>query len=935
MNTEQYLSLFYRVLDEHIADMIFVYKSQYFRFVEDKDYFLSILDKKGYTLEDINDLLIDYSDREFDDVDLFSIVYKYFSNNFDNDSLKLCPIDFFVKNRLERVPDKIPEFLMLPILSYLVSSSKYKLQARELYGNNLLFLDKKIIDGYFLDFLPVNISLVFEKLPAITTDHDYTITSDDIKVLSSFLPYEDYLLSPEMKKVFGDIKKILQSERIYSYDNMKLYSHFFKLDFPQKCNNDFLYATVVFKNVSSREYSEEELTQISILFHTSLAPSCYLSSDSLEKFTKDFQFNDVLKFIKTVEDIGLTVSDKDLVSLLKKCIGDKDSDFLSIKELVEDSFRQYTHDHFVFRFEDFCSFMNQLNIDFSPYKYDGTKEFDFSTYLMFLTSDRYRRFAGYYEPLMHTKSGQDLFGEMVESNKEKIKGLEELYSDDTYQKYYPYVEKLASLSDYTLDYFLLDFVKEEDWETVRILINWVLENNSAFFSNSIASEDIVERNKQRAIRNVKKFFSETPLKELTEDNISAYWRSLRNPFVHHNVFPMKKDHFRSYTSLIDKRLERLSLPEVRNMELCLSEGKSLIDYIASREYSEEQALSLISIAIHKMPEEKDKLLRLHDELQAQMDIRDAKIKYDEMVKDTLDDVKRTNGILALFLGRDYSSMAQFYEDAASKFGLSPDKVRDILKSFTIGDSELSQAYHEKREAIARMQVDNFVHGAKERARERLESNIDMYGKEAIEVMQLFISSDDKSIGKFCSSFDLSMNDFRFYRNLCRHIDQDTSALVDDKAADIRRKFIGAMSKSSESVAKEMVRCHRNHIPYDMVEHYQKYGYSPSFIGRFALNVHKDKEARIIDQYMQLYPTIFKPISYSELENMKRLSRFSSRCLFLDSNGKISVNYSSSDLVSATDELCKLDIPVTKGTIFSMLNRVQAEKGNAAKIYQKK
>ena len=202
-------------------------------------------------------------------------------------------------------------------------------------------------------------------------------------------------------------------------------------------------------------------------------------------------------------------------------------------------------------------------------------------------------------------------------------------------------------------------------------------------------------------------------------------------------------------------------------------------------------------------------------------------------------------------------------------------------------------------------------------------------------MKKFIDSDDISIGKFCSSLDLSMKDFKFYRKLCSHVDQATSALVDDKAADIRRKFIGAMAKTSSLVAREMAHCHNNHIPYDMVEHYQKYGYSPIFIKDFALSIHKDKESKTIDQYMCIHPDLFKSISAVEIATMERTSRFTPRNLYLDSKGRMSVSYLASDLEEATSELCRLDVPVTKGTVFSMLKRMQGRKEDSSKVHIKK
>ena len=274
-------------------------------------------------------------------------------------------------------------------------------------------------------------------------------------------------------------------------------------------------------------------------------------------------------------------------------------------------------------------------------------------------------------------------------------------------------------------------------------------------------------------------------------------------------------------------------------------------------------------------------------------------------------------------------------DASLILGLQPSKQREIRKKSSESDSELADAYQKKREVIDKKISERIGQSTRERAREKLEVNIDMYGEEAIRIMKKFIDSDDTSIGKFCSSLDLSMKDFKFYRKLCSHVDQATSALVDDKAADIRRKFIGAMGRTSSLVAREMVRCHNNHIPYDMVEHYQKYGYSPIFIKDFALSIHKNEEAKTIDQYMSIHPELFRSISAVEIATMERTSRFTPRNMYLDAKGKMAVSYVASDLEAATSELCKLEVPVTKGTVFSMLKRIQERKDSTVKVHQKK
>src|SRR5699024_3313399 len=147
-------------------------------------------------------------------------------------------------------------------------------------------------------------------------------------------------------------------------------------------------------------------------------------------------------------------------------------------------------------------------LDFSSYKYDRTKDFDFSMYTMFCTFTWYCQIAGYFDPLMKTRSGQELLSSTITSVKEEIQHQEDVYSVDTYQRFYSYAEKLASLTDYTLDYFLLDFVDEKDYEKVRTLCTWINQHNPSFFSNSIGRNDIRKRNSQRILHDVESFFEQ-------------------------------------------------------------------------------------------------------------------------------------------------------------------------------------------------------------------------------------------------------------------------------------------------------------------------------------------------------------------------------------------------------------------------------------------
>ena len=393
MNKEFYLQAFYSSLNKRLQQMIFNYKEEYLDTLseEDKNPVWIILDKKKFSSLDINDLLIDYSPEELDDASLFAIVYRYFDTiTADMEKGDLVLLDFPVRHRLEKVPTNVSKFLMLPILSYLISSSnKYQALTRELYGNYLTYLENDFT-SHALKTSKLDISFIFDKLSTITTDSNYKITLDDIKLLSSFLLYERYLPGIEMKEIMTVVKNIKGTDDIFicysnanfpfassdvSFDDaMRVYSHFFKLELPQKCANRYLYAKETFDSIVKQEYSKEELKQISLLLHTLFSKKFYqVPGYSLEKF----QFDDVLDFIKKYEETGLVVSKADLSYLLDEYVVNDNPVSVEFASMVRFKYYEYGTSQFPFQFKDLCSYMNDGTLDFSSYKYDGTKDFDF------------------------------------------------------------------------------------------------------------------------------------------------------------------------------------------------------------------------------------------------------------------------------------------------------------------------------------------------------------------------------------------------------------------------------------------------------------------------------------------------------------------------------------------------------------------------------
>lgn len=941
MSKDDYVRYFNELINSKIKLLLSNNKESFLLYFskEEKDRLSGILNKDKFSLDDINDLLIDYSSHDFDDGELFAILYKYLGKKLYWRGEGPIHKDLVLKQRFSSTPDEIPEFLILPIISYLFSSnSRYKKMAEKLIEDNLPCLYRSFSEDYryrvSIDFLKA-----IEKFYTITTDENYVITREDVETLRSFYEYVcDFreLDDSDIKRALKGIINVNASKLGYSQEleynsfeqNMKVFMSFFGVN-PTKCNNDYLYAKKAFDSISLKKYSDEELKQIKLLLSLPSSRSFYIipSLERNYRSSEKYQFDDILSFIKKYEKTGFYINSKDMSSLLfdKLYLPNYDgADIDSDKRKVLDKYNSYLKKQFIFNFEDLCSYINNssdLDVDFSKYKYDQSNNFDFSMFLMFCESKKYSDLAGYFSPLLQTKSGKNLLSYDIGCSKKFIKHKEDVYSLETYQKYYPYMEKLASFDDYNLDYFLLDFVDRDDYEKARALCEWINRDNLVFFANSINREDIDYKNHLRLLKKIGDLLDNGDLCDLAPENIEKTWRRFINPFTLTNKSPMKRSaFFKSCDLACKRRLQALALPEVKNMLNLLADGRNVLSYFDKHKYTDNQAFKLIEIASTLLPDEKDKILELNERLQKEIAIREEFVK----VKPQYEKTKIASRLLLLFLNTNANTMKEFYDSTTRELGLSEVTQRDLLNSFIANYPELEIAYQEKRKEIDAKTVERISQINRDRAQERLKDRIDLHGEQAVEIMKKFVDSDEQSISKFCSSFDISMKDFRFYRNLCRHIDEDTSEEVDSKALEIRRKFLSAISRTSTIVAKKMLVCHQNKVPYNLVNHYELFGYSPTFICDLATRLGKEKEAKIISQYMRIHSQIFKRISYQELTNMKNFSKLNSSNLYLDNKGTQFVSYIANDLEEATSQLSERKIPITYGSLFSMLKSIKSD-----------
>lgn len=885
----------------------------------------SIITRNQFTLEEINDLLIDYSPVEFDDSDLFSMAYRYFNNIVPsyrkNGTLVTLPDSIEKRLKSNDYPD-IPDFLYLPIIYYLIwSSNPYQRLTQELLGNNLqYFEDNMPTHEEDLQYAHGDVFDMLASLDAITTDSGYIITEDDYRLLNQLLQYSS--IFRHEKSVIENILTLADVTLEDVDKKIKVFSHFLPMDTNiEKNNNLYLYVKEMFDSVDNPDITPE----LVLLLQTDYAQKFY-HIPQLEYLYKDksvFTFAQILSFIHKFDETGEVIPEEDLQKLLNKRLDSslrlKVPRELSMK--IYSIYHEYRRKQFEFSFKDFSSYINSLGFDFSPYKYNGTKDFDFYMFELFCQHTIHSNYPPYCEELMKTASGKALLEKYVIRAKNKLQEEETNFSTDTYERLMPYAKQLVGLSDYTLKSFLIEFVPEEDQKRVAALCTWLNNTNPDFFNDSLFSSERYAADYKRLLRKKDLYFEQGSLKDLATDKVNAYWKLLKESFPYPKDRTLTRNQFFSqYREVYQKRINDISLDEVKNMSLFMQARKSILCYVDQTDYLPEQALEIIDSAISKMPSEKDLLLVMRRQLSEEIRLRDIQeVSFSEARK-YINDVKDANKLLLLFFNSDFSSMDDFYQVAKEKFHISLKRQRDLIKTFLESDldeeASILTLYQERRESINLRHREQLRDSAKQKAKEKLEENIDLYGEKALDIMKKFVASDESTIGKFCQSADISMNDFKFYRRLCVNMDSDVSVRVDQKAASIRRKFIRAMAIASNHIYKEMVRCHKEKVPYDIVKHYQHYGYSPRFIADIASKIGRTKEADNINKYLTLYPDIFVPINANKLEDMRRVSRIYPGNIYFGEN---KVSYNTKKLDYATKELDSMGVPITKGSLYCFLS----------------
>ena len=384
---------------------------------DDKRRISSILSKNEFSIEDINDLLIDFFSDEFDRDELINLV--------NNDVL-------------------IDNYIMYCIYSYLVSNGNNKVI--ELVVSRLGYLytfnDVKIIDRYLKSCKFKDNELVFS-------------------LLDKIYGFEQSKDNSLFKEKIGDLIKFKLDvdNKLFPYE---LVNNFVKI---RNIENKYYLLNKIEDTMFNKGKYKKNMLLIYLTYN-------YRISDKLDKYFNDIVISkeDVVLFIKCLEDNNIVLNEMQLINLLngfrKKYYFDNNlSDkyrFLSNKVIGE--YSKYFNDNHYFKIDEFISYYND--------KYrDDFKDFIFESNFTLLNRGilfsilEGNSFLGNYFVWNKYNENFKCFKE-VESRREKYILKEEkfyLEKKKFYRKYKVKINEFLAISDSCcIKYFMLKNIDSKD-----------------------------------------------------------------------------------------------------------------------------------------------------------------------------------------------------------------------------------------------------------------------------------------------------------------------------------------------------------------------------------------------------------------------------------------------------------------------------------------
>ncbi len=888
---------------------------------QDSSLILDIAEIKNKELNYLTATVVQYGNDE-----------SYYAENYVNNTLKL---PFIVNSMIEKenFAKNYDDKKFLASLIYLLyTDNRYQdLAVRVLY--NYVGVQKSRTSKRILSLLRDKSKLVsaLDKLETITTLEDYVITNDDIKLL------EELNYNTEAIKEISMIKVAISSTCDVDYSLLTKFLGLDENDYKYK--NNYFNAVKVIEEVKKKEYSTEELRMLKLLKLNTLITNDINIFDCLDLKinSKRPNFLDVLEFVKLYDKYNEGkdyVNFNRIIRALKLAVipSDVNSYYDDDASIFKKIYKEYRKQNFSFKMDEFCNYINRIKKEkfleekIRRYKAIGnSSDFDMYSfiYLIGSVSKSYElnRFAPYIPYLIETESGKKYFSSMLEKEKIVIKKLEKIYTNDTLERLLPLAYNLASMNNYEIGSYAKKYVYPEDYLKFKAVCGWLRKKDKNIFKDSIDNYLNKDRDRERAIKETTDYFSSLSLKEINSETIDKYYKSLELPYLidgnrNHTLGMLTINNIAHY--IYKTKIDSNCLVETKKLLLLLDKDESIIEYIDTRDYSYKQVFDIIASASEKI-DDKNAISSLY------LKVREEIVNREEQIM--LEEVERLVNVLK---HSDFSSFSDFNNYVLEKYGISKVKQK-MLFDMARKDEKLSGIIREKEVEIREKQSLKKKEIASDRAKEKLNYNIDKYGEEAVKAMRTFIEADAYTIKRFCKTSGISEKDFKFYRKLCAEIDEDLTSEVNDKCRETSRKFISFIIKSSREVALEMKRCHKERVPYDLYHHYEKYGVSPFLIANISSRFDRVSESKLISQYMTIHKDIFTAIGIPKIESMKRRTSVYNGTFFMDNN---SISYNKRDIEQAVGDLTNKEIPLYNGTFYQALIRMKKDSKTSKKIYTK-
>lgn len=611
---------------------------------------------------------------------------------------------------------------------------------------------------------------------------------------------------------------------------------------------------------------------------------------------------------------------------------------------------KYRLDHFEFNFDEFCQFVNSTGLDFSAVKEDGTSDFDFSLYYDYRLIAKSQEIRwkkrksweylrdipneafGLAQTLLETEIGQKEFPTLKDIVDQELSRENKIYTKETYERLMPNIEQMAKTKDYRFIHYCYEFIPEEDHEAFKALTDWVDRRDPHYFDESIHEKGVLFRSQDRIAEKLYSQIYEFPLSDL--NNSQKMYDYFKQKGV--TTFPFQSELFHYSQDLYWERIEDIYTSELENLFQLAKQGKN--PFLSnSLVHSYECYLDILEHAKKRMPKEVEKIEKIKTWFE---NSKKEKEEFDEAtttMKNQLKDTKLTLMILSTFIHQytTFSTMKEFYQYCSEQLNLTYNYVQKAFLTFIKNESEMNSELGDAIRAGKKVMEDKRTQKISEFHRERHQkenqATLNKYGDDSILMMRQFVNAEESTINKFCTTFKIDRKEFDFLRKICQKVDSETTELVDQKATLAMQKFLAFMHKTIDEVAQEMLTCKEENKPYDLLKHYETYGYGPNFICRMASKLSKPKQANIIDHYISNNPEVFRVLRPNELNVMMRNSAgFYPGSLFL--NGQV-VKFKNTELKEAIQTLEEKKIPVSKGTLFGSLNALKKEVKEP--VYQKR